>query len=243
MFSDQYNKVSPRCHSYTVSLWILNSEIIVQNLLTHIASSHSGACEDRNLRTSRGSNKIVKAVRVQPSVRPLWARLTVVRLSGDGALSGRVAVLVAPLPVDATDDPRPWDNVLHHLGTEQAALATQVGLRLLHSLTCRQRGSRFTTNTQQMFNRPQLKMRKRKERCGSSDDKRRSDGALTELVLADGGDGAVQLESRQRQVVSLTAGVLPHLFDPDVSPALLLLFGRVQRPRGCRPEAQGRKSS
>ena len=61
---------------------------------------------------------------------------------------------------------------------------------------------------------------------------------LTELVLTDGGDGAVQLESGQRKVVSLTAGVLPHLFDPDVSPALLLLFGRVQRPRGRRPETQ-----
>lgn len=36
--------------------------------------------------------------------------------------------------------------------------------------------------------------------------------------------------------MSLTAGVLPHLFDPDVSPPLLLLFGRVQRPRGRRPE-------
>lgn len=60
--------------------------------------------------------------------------------------------------------------------------------------------------------------------------------SLTELVLTDSGDSAIQLESGQRQVVSLTAGVLPHLFDPDVSPALLLLFGRVQRPRGRRPD-------
>lgn len=62
-------------------------------------------------------------------------RLTVVSLPGDGALSGRVAVLVAPLPVDAPDDSRPRDDVLHHLGAEQAALATEVGLRLLHSFT------------------------------------------------------------------------------------------------------------
>lgn len=57
------------------------------------------------------------------------------------------------------------------------------------------------------------------------------DSILTELVLTDRRDGAVQLESRQRQIVSLTTGVLSHLFDPDVSPALLLIFGRVQRPR------------
>lgn len=67
----------------------------------------------------------------------------------------------------------------------------------------------------------------------------KNERSLTELVLADGGDGAVQLQSGQRQVVSLTAGVLPHLLDPDVSPALLLLFGRVQRPRGRRPETDG----
>lgn len=69
------------------------------------------------------------------TVCPLWMHLTVVSLSGDGALSGRVAVLVAPLPVDAADDPRPRDNVLHHLGAEQAALATKVCLRLLHGFT------------------------------------------------------------------------------------------------------------
>lgn len=78
----------------------------------------------------------------------LWARLTVVSLSGDGALSGRVAVLVAPLPVDATDDPRPRDDVLHHLGTKQAALATKVRLSLLHSFTCEAARGMFTSNIQ-----------------------------------------------------------------------------------------------
>lgn len=72
-----------------------------------------------------------------------WRPLTIVGLSGDGALSGWVPVLVPPLPVDAADDPRPRDDVLHHLGTEQAALATKVCFCLLHSFTCK-RGARAT---------------------------------------------------------------------------------------------------
>lgn len=61
-------------------------------------------------------------------------------------------------------------------------------------------------------------------------------GLLTQLVLADGGDGAVQLQARQGQVVGLAAGVLAHLLDADVSPALLLLLGGVQGPRGRRAD-------
>lgn len=61
-------------------------------------------------------------------------------------------------------------------------------------------------------------------------------GCCTQLVLADGSDSAIQFQSRQRQVVGLTTGILPHLFDPDMSPALLFLFGWIQRPRGRRPE-------
>lgn len=64
------------------------------------------------------------------------AGLTVVGLSGDGPLAGRVAVLVAPLPVDAAHHPRAGDDVLHHLRAEQAPLAPEVGLGLLDGFAC-----------------------------------------------------------------------------------------------------------
>lgn len=62
-------------------------------------------------------------------------RLTVVSLPGDGALSSRVPVLVSPLPIDAADDASSRDDVLHHLGAEQASLAPEVRLGFLHSFT------------------------------------------------------------------------------------------------------------
>lgn len=160
--------------------------------------------------------------------------LTVVGLSGDGALSGWVSVLVSPLPVDAADDPSPWDDVLHHLGTKKAALATKVCFCLLHSFTCvTMREKVEYANISHLMYKLQVKKNKIEKEYHATEVTK--DSVLTELVLTDSRDGAVQLESRQRQVVSLTTGVLPHLFDPNVSPALLLIFGRVQRPRGRRP--------
>lgn len=63
--------------------------------------------------------------------------LTIVSLSSNGALSRWVSILVAPLPVDAPNNPCPWYDVLHHLRTKQAALAAKVCFCLLHSFTCR----------------------------------------------------------------------------------------------------------
>lgn len=61
--------------------------------------------------------------------------LTVMGLPSDGALPRGVSILVPPLPINAPDDPRPRDDVLHDLRSEEAALATKVGLRLFHSFT------------------------------------------------------------------------------------------------------------
>lgn len=66
---------------------------------------------------------------------------------------------------------------------------------------------------------------------------------LTQLVFADGRDSSIQLQARQGQVVGLPAGVLPHLLDPDVSPALLLVLGGVQGPRGRRPDTRSAGTS
>lgn len=67
----------------------------------------------------------------------LCVLLTIVSLSSNGALSRWVSILVAPLPVDAPNNPCPWYDVLHHLRTKQAALAAKVCFCLLHSFTCR----------------------------------------------------------------------------------------------------------
>lgn len=59
----------------------------------------------------------------------------------------------------------------------------------------------------------------------------------TQLVLANSRDRSIELQAGQGQVMGLTAGVLPHLLDADVSPALLFILGGVQRPRGRGPDA------
>lgn len=59
--------------------------------------------------------------------------------------------------------------------------------------------------------------------------------ALTQLVLTHTSNSAIDLQTRQGEVVRLSAGILPHLFNTNVSPSLLFIFGWIQRPCGCRP--------
>ena len=58
----------------------------------------------------------------------------VVKLSRDGALTGRRPVLVTPFPVQTPDNPGPDNHVLQNLGSQLPPLPSQIGLSFFQSL-------------------------------------------------------------------------------------------------------------